>query len=99
MKNFSGSMVRRSYIVIAICLFPFCKKTTEAANNPPVSTPPSIDTATYQLAWSDEFDDASINTSVWNFETGGSGWGNHEQEYYQPQNAAIENGNLVITAK
>lgn len=56
-------------------------------------------TATYQLIWSDEFDGTSVNTSNWNFETGGGGWGNNEQEYYQAANAAVSNGNLVITAK
>lgn len=52
---------------------------------------------TYQLVWSDEF-----NSSVgpdWVFETGGGGWGNHEKEFYQPQNASVSNGSLVITAR
>ena len=53
----------------------------------------------YHLVWSDEFNGTSVDTSVWHFEKGASGWGNHEQEYYQPANAAIEDGNLVITAK
>ena len=58
------------------------------------------DTTTYQLVWSDEFDSTAINTNNWNFETGGDGWGNHEQEYYTAgKNAAIENDNLIITAK
>ncbi len=56
-------------------------------------------TATYQLIWSDEFDGNTVNTSNWNFETGGGGWGNNEQEYYQAANAAVSNGNLLITAK
>jgi hypothetical protein len=41
----------------------------------------------------------SINTANWTFETGGGGWGNNEKEYYQSSNAAIVNGQLVITAK
>ncbi len=53
----------------------------------------------YHLIWSDEFNETTIDTSAWNFETGNSGWGNHEQEFYQPQNATVENGNLIITAK
>ena len=52
---------------------------------------------TYQLVWADEFN-GSIG-SDWVFETGGNGWGNHEKEYYQPQNASVSNGNLVITAR
>jgi len=41
------------------------------------------------LVWSDEFN--SINTAVWNHETGGGGWGNNEREYYTGgQNASIQ---------
>ncbi len=55
----------------------------------------------YTLAWSDEFSGASINTNDWNFETGNSGWGNHELENYtgRPQNAFLSNGNLIIEAR
>jgi beta-glucanase (GH16 family) len=85
--------------LILICLLSFCKKSTsnDTANQPP-SNPPA-DTSTYKLVWSDEFDEATIDTSVWNFEIDGNGSGNHEQEYYQRNNATIENGNLIITAK
>ncbi len=55
--------------------------------------------ADYKLVWSDEFNGTSIDTTNWNFEKGGRGWGNHEQQYYQASNAGIENGNLVITGK
>lgn len=65
-----------------------------------VTTSTATTTAvTYQMVWSDEFDGSSVNTANWNFETGGGGWGNHEQEYYQAANATVANGNLVITAK
>jgi beta-glucanase (GH16 family) len=52
---------------------------------------------TYQLVWSDEF--TSNIGPDWVFETGGGGWGNHEQEYYQAANASVSNGSLVITAR
>jgi beta-glucanase (GH16 family) len=51
----------------------------------------------WQLVWSDEFNGA-IGPS-WVFETGGGGWGNNELQYYRRENATIENGALVITAK
>ena len=51
----------------------------------------------WQLVWSDEFN-GSIGPN-WVFETGGGGWGNNELEYYRKENATIENGNLVITAR
>ena len=59
--------------------------------------------AQWTLVWSDEFDAANGSTpdpAKWAFDTGGSGWGNNELEYYtnHPQNAQIQNGNLVITA-
>jgi beta-glucanase (GH16 family) len=52
------------------------------------------------LVWSDEFDGPGIDKNVWSYETGGSGFGNGELEYYTalPQNAYISNGNLVIEA-
>lgn len=53
----------------------------------------------YALVWSDEFDETTVDTTKWHFETGGGGWGNHELEYYQPDNATIASGNLLITAK
>ncbi len=59
--------------------------------------------AAYSLVWSDEFNGTSINTNNWTFEigTGSNGWGNNELQYYtnRPENARIENGNLVIEAR
>src|SRR5207249_7916971 len=53
------------------------------------------------LLWSDEFNGASIDRSNWTFDLGGGGWGNNELEYYtdRPENARVENGNLVIEAR
>ncbi len=58
---------------------------------------------TWKMVWHDEFDSTAINRQNWAFDTGtaGDGWGNNELEYYtdRPQNARVENGNLLITAK
>ena len=53
----------------------------------------------WTLVWQDEFTNG-ISTD-WVFETGNgsSGWGNNELQYYRQQNATVENGNLVITAR
>lgn len=51
----------------------------------------------WQLVWQDEFTNG-IGPD-WVFETGNGGWGNNELQYYRQQNATVENGNLVITAK
>ena len=51
----------------------------------------------WQLVWQDEFTNG-IGPD-WVFETGNNGWGNNELQYYRRENATVENGNLVITAK
>ncbi len=53
----------------------------------------------WQLVWSDEFN-GSISPD-WVFETGrgASGWGNNELQYYRRENATVQNGHLVITAR
>lgn len=61
------------------------------------STPTSYDGLT--LVWQDEFNGPTINEADWTFETGGHGWGNEELQYYKKENAAIQDGHLVITAK
>ncbi|MES2516989.1 MAG: glycoside hydrolase family 16 protein [Bacteroidota bacterium] len=52
--------------------------------------------------WADEFDkDGLPDAKKWGYDVGGSGWGNHELEYYTKnnlKNARIENGNLIIEA-
>ncbi|HKV78118.1 MAG TPA: glycoside hydrolase family 16 protein [Candidatus Sulfotelmatobacter sp.] len=60
--------------------------------------------AKWTLTWSDEFDssnDSAIDRSKWVVEAGGTGWGNHELEYYtnRPQNAFIKDGSLLIKAR
>src|SRR6478752_1023800 len=76
--------------ILQLLLFLACQKVQSQQTN---------GLGNYKLIWSDEFNSTTINTNTWNFETGGSGWGNHEQEYYQAANAGIEEGNLVITGK
>lgn len=54
------------------------------------------------LIWSDEFNVNGLpDSSKWNYDTGGHGWGNNELQYYtarRTQNARVENGLLVIEA-
>jgi beta-glucanase (GH16 family) len=62
-----------------------------------------INPAKWKLVWRDEFDGpkgCAVDPSKWVTETGGSGWGNKELEYYttRPTNACVENGSLVIKA-
>jgi beta-glucanase (GH16 family) len=53
----------------------------------------------WTLDWSDEFNGASLDTTIWNYDLGASGWGNNESQYYQPQNVRVGGGLLTITAK
>lgn len=58
----------------------------------------------WKLVWSDEFDYTGLpDNSKWNYDTGSNGgWGNNELEYYtykDPENARVENGNLVIEGR
>lgn len=71
------------------------------SSTPKAATPPP--SGAWVLSWSDEFN--GVNGSApdptkWAFEQGGNGWGNGELETYtnRPQNAQIQDGNLVITA-
>ncbi len=55
----------------------------------------------WSLVWSDEFDQGSVPDSTkWSYNLGNWGWGNNELQYYtnQPENARIENGQLIIKA-
>jgi beta-glucanase (GH16 family) len=57
------------------------------------------------ITWNDEFDGpagAAPDGNRWKFDTGGSGFGNNELQYYTPgnANAALDGqGHLVITAR
>src|SRR5690348_2694952 len=59
----------------------------------------------YRLTWSDEFDGAPgtpADSGIWQAETGGSGWGNQELQYYtdEPVNAALDGaGNLALVVR
>lgn len=58
------------------------------------------------LDWQDDFEGEEINRDYWSFEVGNGheqgipGWGNNELQYYtEGENAELEDGNLVITAR
>ena len=55
----------------------------------------------YKLVWSDEFDGTALDETVWSYNTGGSGWGNNEKQYYtsRPENIRVKNGMLEIEAR
>lgn len=62
--------------------------------------------AGYTLAWSDEFNTNSLNTTAWSNQNGDGcpnicGWGNNELEYYtdRPDNIFFQDGKMIIEAK
>ena len=68
------------------------------------TTSTGTDDGRWKLVWSDEFNGASdpaIDSSKWLVEVGGTGWGNHELQYYtdRPQNVFVRDGALVIRAR
>ena len=51
--------------------------------------------------WTDEFDYSGLpDPAKWDYDTGGSGWGNNELQFYTKEhnNASVDNGVLTITA-
>ncbi len=96
----SKTLLSVAAILFAVSLMISCKK---ADTNTGKITIVGVDTTpkvkpVYALVWSDEFDEANIDTTKWGFDLGNLHV-NNEKEYYQTQNAAIAGGNLVITAK
>jgi beta-glucanase (GH16 family) len=74
----------------------------QGKTNQGAATPSSLK-PNWILTWSDEFDGpdgAPPDAQRWVVETGGTGWGNSELQYYtsRRQNLRQEKGNLVIEA-
>ncbi|HVU58449.1 MAG TPA: glycoside hydrolase family 16 protein, partial [Puia sp.] len=105
-------------IPLLFCTMTACGKSSKGSGN---NTPPNdssrvsfnntgYDAPTsypgYTLAWSDEFNGASLDASVWSYETGDGcpglcGWGNNELEYYTapPSNIRFQDGKMMIEAR
>lgn len=53
----------------------------------------------WTLVWSDEFDGTALDLDKWRPEDKGDGFGNQEEQYYTPENAAVQDGKLIIKAE
>ena len=59
----------------------------------------------WSLVWEETFSGTNLNDSVWTHDIGSGsqyglwGWGNGEQQFYQPSNTEVSNGKLKITAQ
>src|SRR4030095_1592576 len=82
--------------------------TSTATAIPPTTIPEPTATATpdpnaWDLIWADEFDlpnGSTPDSTKWNHQQGGSGWGNGELQHYTDsvENSFIQDGMLVIRA-
>ncbi|MET4083280.1 beta-glucanase (GH16 family) [Pedobacter sp. UYP30] len=96
-------------IFLGVLIFGATSCSKNAAQEKPVYVPPKevkpVDknwTFESTPTWSDEFSNSGAPlSSKWDYDTGGSGWGNNELEYYTntTNNASVANGILSITAK
>lgn len=58
-----------------------------------------LESLTYTLVWSDEFDyEGAPDPTKWGYDVGGSGWGNNELQYYTAgDNVTVKDGMCIIT--
>jgi beta-glucanase (GH16 family) len=95
---------RRPTLAILALTLAACGSAPPEASGP-APTPVAVQPPTWALAWSDEFDGAAgapVDGAKWVADTGGTGWGNRERQYYTPgvENASLDGaGRLVITAR
>lgn len=93
MKCLTKSLLLFTCLVMILA----CKKT----GKPDEGSVPAP--AGWQLVWADEFNYKGLpDTSSWDYDTGGHGWGNKERQYYTAarlENARVENGVLIIEAR
>lgn len=94
-------------VLLALTVFFSCEHKTVTRSvtpEPPAVRTDSPDTyhpgQEWKLAWSDEFDADTLDTSVWNYDLGGDGWGNSELQTYtsNSENISLSNGRLIISA-
>ncbi len=104
-SKFLNLILSIGFVPVLVIFFASCKKdpgTNGNTSNPVISYKPPVIVPTtpvsYTLVWADEFNGTAVDPASWNMETGSLGV-NNEKEYYQASNAAVVNGNLVITAK
>jgi beta-glucanase (GH16 family) len=96
-------MIRLSMLVLGMALMASCSKKTLGGSISTGQAPQDKDWKFETTpVWQDEFDYTGLpNTAKWDYDIGGSGWGNNEAQYYTNSitNAKVENGKLTITAR
>ena len=78
----------------------FSSVTLQSSSSDKVTEPAEVTSSSSSspYLWHDEFD--FVDTTQWTFETGASGWGNNEWQYYtnRSENAFVQDGVLHIRA-
>jgi beta-glucanase (GH16 family) len=89
------------FILVAAAGMAFVAGCKKSPTEPAAAGTDSTALTGWNLVWQDEFNDSTVNTGRWNFETGGGGWGNNELQYYtsRPMNAYQELGWLELWAR
>jgi beta-glucanase (GH16 family) len=100
-KKFRHRMIFVAGLILGLAACGATSGGNNGGNNGGNTTPPPPQ---WQLVWSDEFSGANGSTpdpAKWTYDLGGNGWGNQELETYtnRAENAQIQDGNLVITAR
>jgi beta-glucanase (GH16 family) len=80
-----------------------CSDSPSSNSQSAVSPPDPVAQGQWREVWSDEFNyDGLPDSTKWNYDVGGHGWGNNELQFYTQQrveNARVEHGNLIIEAR
>ena len=100
-------MKKINFLIVPLMLASVaCSKKSSDSGLPdfvPITQPAKVYTFDTNVYWSDEFNtDGAPDPSKWQYDTGGSGWGNHELEYYTNTgitSGAWGRGGLVRTPK
>lgn len=102
-------MKQRIFLFICLLFLPQCSyfddllfSSSSIVEDNDLFIPESADTdiSGWELVWHDEFDGDALDRTNWGFNTGGTGFGNNELQYYtdSSDNAFVEDGLLVIQA-
>jgi beta-glucanase (GH16 family) len=103
MSSFLQLDAKRSSIICLLSFAGLCSSSLALDGHQPAQS--GDGNQGYELVWADEFDGSSVDLNNWEFQIGDGcaiglcGWGNNELEWYRAENARVEDGYLIITAK
>ena len=95
-------MKKTLILLLLVFVLVGCDKKDEISLEPLVPTDDALVQTLdggWVATWADEFNGSVVDETKWNFEINGDGGGNNELQYYTRDNATIDDGKLIITAK